>query len=56
MTNWFKLIGMVIKKLGKLKEHILELNRKCEKKEKLVQLGQNTIQENKKLELSLNHT
>ena len=39
MTNWFKLIGMVIKKLGKLKEHILELNRKCEKKREISAIG-----------------
>ena len=33
-TNIYKLLGIVINKLGNLKERILKLNRKCEKNNK----------------------
>ena len=54
-TDIYKYLGMVINKLENLKDHILQLNGKCEViNREIMELGQGTRKEKKKLESSLN--
>ena len=56
-TDIYKYLGLVINKLGNLKDHILGLNRKYEAINREINaIGQSTRQEKKKLVSSLNYT
>ena len=56
-TDIYKYLGLVVNKLGNLKDRILESNRKCEViNGEITANGENARQEKKKLESSLNYT